>query len=125
MQISTLTLPDSLIWADEHTPQAVAQTMRRALDGSPVVYYSTLTAGRSITLKSASDTGWITHAQVEALAALAAVAGAVYTLTIRGASYDVMFAHHEPPALEAVPLWPISNPQAGDFYLATIKLITV
>ncbi len=125
MILSTLTLPDDLIWTDEHTPQTVAQTMRRALDGSPVVYYSTLTAGRSITLKSESDSGWITHAQVEALAALAAVAGAVYTLTLRGASYDVMFAHHEPPALEAIPLWPLVDPQPDDKYLATIKLITV
>jgi hypothetical protein len=36
-----------------------------------------------------------------------------------------MFRHHEAPAFEARPLVNVANPQAGDFYLATLKFLTV
>jgi len=125
MILDTLPLPPGLVWTDEHTSASVAQTMRRALDGSLVVYYAGLVAGRPITLESTETAGWITRAQADALAALAASPGAVYTLTLRGQAYQVMFRHHEPPAFSASGLWPYANPQAGDYYRAVIKLMTV
>jgi len=36
-----------------------------------------------------------------------------------------MFRHHDPPAFEAKPLIARPNPSADDFYLATLKLMTV
>jgi hypothetical protein len=36
-----------------------------------------------------------------------------------------MFRHQDTPAFEAKPLVNKASPQAGDFYLATVKLMTV
>ena len=125
IQLDTLVLSDNLIWSDETSSYAVAQTMRRALDGSPVVFYAGQPAGRSITLQSAADTGWLTRDQIEALLLLAASPGAVYSLTIRAQTFTVMFRHHDAPAVKAEPLWPYSNPQPGDYYTAILKFITL
>lgn len=118
-------LPPGLLWSDEFAAQPVAQTVRRTLDGSVVVFYGQLQAGLPITLESESDAGWLTRAQVEAIALRAASPGGVYSLTLRGQTFQVMFRHHEPPAFEARPLINRADPQPGDFYLATLKLMTV
>ena len=99
--------------------------MRRTLDGSVVVFYGEMRAGLPITLESEPDAGWLTRAQVEALALRAASPGGVYTLMLRGQSWSVMFRHQEAPAFEAKALVPMANPQPGDFYLATLKLMTL
>lgn len=124
-RLDTLSLPAGLHWADEHAYSPVAQTVRRPLDGSLVVYYAPLAAGRPITLASGEDHGWMRRSTVDALAVLAASPGAVYTLTLRGIDHRVMFRHHEPPTFEARPLWPLANPGPDDWYLATLKLMTV
>ena len=118
-------LPAGLLWSDEWTASRVAQTVRRTLDGSVVVFYGQLQAGLPITLESESDAGWLTRTQVEALALRAASPGGVYTLSLRGQTWSVMFRHHEAPAFDARPLVSLANPQAGDFYLATLKFMTV
>lgn len=125
IQIDAVQLPAGLIWSDEHAAQAVAQSARRALDGSLVVTYAALQKGREITLESREDSGWLTKSQVDALRLLADSPGGVYTLTLRAIAYQVMFRHHAPPAFEAAPLFPFHNPQPGDRYLAVIRLITV
>lgn len=125
IRLDTLVLPDGLVWQDEFAAQPVAQNVRRTLDGGMVVFYGELRAGQPITLASEPDAGWLTRAQVEALALLAASPGGVYPLTLRNRTFQVMFRHQEPPALEARPLVPRANPQPGDFHLATIKLMTV
>ena len=118
-------LPVDLLWSDEWAASSVAQTVRRTLDGGLVVFYSELRAGWPITLESQPDAGWLTRAQVEAVALRAASPGGLYTLTLRGHTWQVMFRHHTAPAFEARPLVSVANPQAGDFYLATLKLMTV
>lgn len=120
-----LVLPADLLWSDEFTAGAVAQSTQRALDGSLVVFYGPRQAGQAITLESQPDAGWLTRTQVEAIALRAASPGGLYTLNLRGQTWQVMFRHHDAPAFEAKPLVPVANPQAGDFYLATIKLMTV
>jgi hypothetical protein len=125
IQLDTIALPTSLIWSDEHAAQAVAQSARRTLDGSLLVLYAALQKGRAITLESREDAGWLTKTQVDALRLLADSPGGVYTLTLRGTPYQVMFRHHEPPAFSATPLFPFVNPQPGDRYLAVIRLMTV
>lgn len=125
IRLDTIQLPDGLVWQDEFAAPPVAQNVRRTLDGGLVVFYGELRAGLPITLASEPDAGWLTRAQVEALALLAASPGGIYTLTLRGQTFQVMFRHHEPPAFEARPLVSLANPQPGDFHLATIKLMTV
>ncbi len=125
IQLDAIQLPDGLLWPDEYASQAVAQTVKRTLDGSPVVFYSGLSKGREITLESGQDTGWLTKTQVEAVKLLADSPGGVYTLTLRGIAYEVMFRHHDAPAFDAQPVIPFQNPEADDFYIVRIKLLTV
>ena len=120
-----ISLPAGLLWSDEFAASQVAQSVRHTLDGSVVVFYGQLQAGLPITLESEADSGWLTRAQVEALALRAASPGGVYLLQLRGQTWTVMFRHHEAPAFDARPLVPVANPQPGDFYLATLKLMTV
>ena len=120
-----ISLPVDLLWSDEWVASTVAQTVRRTLDGGLVVFYGELRAGLPITLESQPDAGWLTRTQVEAIALRAASPGGLYTLTLRGQTWQVMFRHHDAPAFEARPLVSVANPQAGDFYLATLKLMTV
>ncbi len=120
-----ISLPVDLLWSDEWAASTVAQTVRRTLDGGLVVFYGELRAGLPITLESQPDAGWLTRTQVEAIALRAASPGGLYTLNLRGQTWQVMFRHHDAPAFEARPLVSVANPQAGDFYLATIKLMTV
>jgi hypothetical protein len=120
-----ISLPAGLYWTDEFAVTHVAQTVRRTLDGSMVVFYGELRGGLSITLESEPDAGWLTRTQVQAIALRAASPGGVYPLQLRGQSWLVMFRHQDPPAFEAKPLVSLANPQAGDFYLATLKFMTV
>ena len=118
-------LPVDLLWSDEWAASTVAQTVRRTLDGGLVVFYGELRAGLPITLESQPDAGWLTRTQVESIALRAASPGGLYTLNLRGQTWQVMFRHQDAPAFEARPLVSVANPQAGDFYLATLKLMTV
>lgn len=125
IRIDNVVLPDGLVWTDEFAAQPVAQTVRRTLDGSVVVFYGQHSGGLPITLESEPDAGWLTRTQVEALKLRADSPGGIFTLELRGQVYQVMFRHHEPPAFEAKPLVALAHPQPGDFYLATLKLMTV
>ena len=118
-------LPADLLWLDEWTAARVVQTVRRTLDGALVVFYGQVTGGLPITLESQADAGWLTGSQVGGPCPTGGQSGGLYTLTLRGQTWRVMFRHHEAPAFEARPLVPLANPQPGDFYLATIKLMTV
>jgi hypothetical protein len=125
IRLDTVALPDGLVWTDEFAAQPVAQTVRRTLDGSVVVFYGQHSGGLPITLESEPDAGWLTRTQVEALKHRADSPGGIYTLELRGQVFQVMFRHQEPPAFEAKPLVALARPQPGDFYLATLKLMTV
>lgn len=120
-----INLPAGLLWPDEFSAARVAQSVRRTLDGSVVVFYGEMRAGLPITLESEPDAGWLTRTQVEAIALRAVSPGGVYTLVLRGQSWQVMFRHQDAPAFVANALVPMANPQPGDFYLATLKLMTV
>ncbi|AFL76243.1 hypothetical protein [Thiocystis violascens] len=124
IQLDTLTLPDGLDWPDEFDTSAIGQSVRRRLDGGLVVYPRALAAGRSITLVAPNDQP-LTRAQAAALEALAAVVGASYALTLRDESFQVMFRHHDPPALDLTPLVDYADPIDSDFVVGTVKLFTV
>jgi hypothetical protein len=125
ISLDGITLPAGLLWSDEFAAAPVAQTVRRTLDGSMVVFFGAQRQGLPITLASQLDQGWLTRSQVEAVRLRADSPGGVYLLALRGQTRPVMFRHHEGPAFEATPLVLLANPGAGDFYLATLKLMTV
>jgi len=123
--LDTIPLPSGLIWTNEYDAQQVAQTVQRTLSGGTVVFHAPITSGQLITLQSESDAGWADRTTVQALQSRAAVAGGIYTLTLRGTSRQVMFAHHDAPALQATPVFHIAAPGASHPYLITLKLITL
>ena len=122
---NALSLPDGLKWEDEFSSAKVVQTVKRTLAGSPVVFYGQRLAGIPITLSSSADEGWATRNVVQSLASMADVPGAVYTLSLRGVSYSVVFRHDMPPAFKADPVINVSDPQSGDYYMVKINLMTV
>jgi hypothetical protein len=124
IRLDTLDLPDGLDWPDEFATGTIGQSVRRRLDGGIVVYPRALAAGRSITLVAPNDQP-LTRAQAAALEALAAVVGASYTLTLRDAAFQVMFRHHDPPAIDLTPLVDYADPIDDDVVVGTIKLFTV
>jgi hypothetical protein len=114
-----------MVWTDRYTSTKVAQTVQTTLGGVPVVYSQALIAGAPITLQATEDTGWLTGAQVEAIMDMADQPGAVFELSVDGATKQVVFRHHDGVAFEASPLVPRLNQQPGDYFTATLKLMTV
>lgn len=122
--LATVTLPAGLRWIDEYATIPVAQTVRARLDGGWAVYPRTVTGGRSITLVAADDY-WLTRAQADALATLAAHPGTTYALTLRNQSFTVIFRHHDPPALDLSPMVDWDDAVSADPVVGSIKLMTV
>lgn len=118
-------LSGSLQWTDKEAWQSVAQTTVRTLGGGLVIRTQALSAGRPVTLEATEETGWITRAQLNQVLSLANVPGAVYTLVVHSESFNVVFRHDEPPAVDFRPLQPRATPQAGDYYIGVMKFLTV
>lgn len=125
ISLGGVALNDNMIWADRHRWSPVAQSVRQTLGGAQIVYSSSLMGGRPITLVAVEDQGWLTLAQLQAVQEMADQSGAVYTLVIDSESYQVVFKHDDPPALEFSPLIARATPVSGDFFIGVIKLMTV
>ena len=129
MQLHTLTLPLGLQWADEWDLSAtISSPTKRRRDGGMAIYPRALAAGRPITLV-APDFHPLTRAQANALAALAAVPGASYTLTMPlrpGApEFLVAFRADGEPPLELRPVIDYPDPEDDDLVAGTIRLMTL
>lgn len=134
--IAGIELPYDIQWVDEYTAWRVGQIIRPTLTGALVVQESALQAGRPITLRGFDDGGMryvapITLATLDALRALEESAGgANLTLVLPAAggttrTFPVRFRRTDAPAIEAVPIKYQVPAEAGDWFLATIRLIQV
>ncbi|MEO5332858.1 MAG: hypothetical protein H7839_12615 [Magnetococcus sp. YQC-5] len=117
-QLGEVSLPDGLLWSDRYDAAPVDQTVVRTLGGKPVIQAQQRMGGRPITLVAHQEAAWLDRSTVEALAGMAALAGASFTLTWEEWSGTVLFRHETPPALTMAPLWP-----EHDQFTGTIKLI--
>lgn len=120
-----ITLSEHMIWEDEDTYSDVASSFNRTLAGNAVVRDQQLSKGRPVTLVAQIDQGWLTKTQVDQVRVLANTANGAYSLTIESQTFNVKFRHHEQPAFIADALIKRNNPDAGDYYTCTIKLMTV
>jgi len=121
---TTVTLNPDLFWEDENNWHPVEQTAERTLTGDLIVQVAERTAGRPITLRPEDDSSGATSlTDLSQLRNWAAVPGQVMTLTLRGVSRSVMFRHHDGAAIEARPWVHRSDVQAGDWYMATVRLM--
>ena len=121
---TTVALPDDFLWRDEHDWQPVEQAVNRSLTGALIIDVRQRLLGRPITLEPPDEgAAWMTRGTLAQLQAWAAVPGQTMTLSLRGATYTVMWRHHEDPALSAKPVIAYADFDASDFVLATLKLM--
>lgn len=113
-------LPDQLVWEGQYDWAPVSQEVVRTLSGTHVIFTSPLLGGRPITLVATESIAWFSQSQVDDLQRLAGQPGAIHTLVWEDTSLSVVFRHHEPPALVAVPIYP-----AATLYTGTVKLFEV
>ena len=125
LTLNGIALDPSLIWSDRDAFSPVAQSTTRTIGGRMVVEPSGISKGRPITFVSERNQGWVDYATVLSLKGLAQVAGGTYALVVGSETFTVMFRHEEAPAFEATPLIKRLNPDPEDWFLVTIKLMTV
>lgn len=130
--LGALSLTGDLQWIDEYATGSdlVGQQVTTSVTGAQIIQASAQQAGRKVTLQgqmSGRDGfGAITRAQVDALRALAATPGTVYTLTLTdGRAFACVFRRDDGAAVEAAPLKHVWPPQPDDLYFPTIRLILV
>lgn len=123
--LTTVTLPDDLIWTDRHAWSPVEQTVATSITGAALVDLGTRQNGRPITLSGDERHAWMTYAVVDQLKAWADVAGKQLTLTIGATSFDVLFRHHDRPAIDVNPVVDFNTPDAQDFFFGTLKFMEV
>jgi len=122
--LDSITLPDDLIWTDEHNWQSIEQSQSRSLGGRLFVQSRQLIKGRPITLTGYEDAAWIDRATLDALYVLAEQ-NITMTLTLNDAStYQVLFRYEE-QAIEAAAVIDYNNPDVDDFYTLVVKMVIV
>lgn len=125
---TSLALHPDLYWSDENNWHPVEQVVERSVTGALIVQSAARTdsKGRPITLAPIDEqSAWMTRAAVLQLRNWAAVAGQVLTLTLMGATYEVMFRHQDGAAIEATPVVHFNSVANEDFYRVTIRLMVV
>lgn len=120
-----ITLNPNMIWAERFGYSPVTQEVLTTLGGTPIVYSRAMKAGMPITLLALQDQGWLTLSTVEAVQISANTPGAEYNLVIGAESFQVVFRHHDQPAVEMIPLLTRAVPLAGDYFIGQIKLMTI
>ncbi len=126
---ATLPLPDDLIWTDELTWSAVAQSTERSITGALLVDAMARNGGRPITLAGEGNSAWILRSDLLTLKSWAALPGQQFTLTVRGEVFTVLFDHgtdEETRALAMSAVVDYSDPEATDYYCSlTLRFIEV
>lgn len=123
--VTTVELPDDLLRTDEHAYSPVRQSVSNTLTGALWIDTSTAQGGEPITLSGGATYGHIPRSLFAQLRALADVGGKIYTLTYRSVSYQVVWRHEEPPALDARDLIDYSDPQPTDLVVPVLKFTRV
>lgn len=126
---TTLVLDPDLYWKDEFDWYAIEQSAERSLTGALIVDEGVRLEGRPITLTQPDDTSaWMPRATLTQLQAWEAQIGLKLTLSLRGVNYLVQFRRFDGQPLEARPTVFVADPEPGelgDFFLTTVRLITV
>lgn len=109
---TTLALSDRLDWTDEFDWHPVEQATSYSTTGALLIDVATRQAGRPITLQGTDTQAWMTRAEMEQLAAWAAIPGAQMTLTLRSVAREVIFDHAQ-GGFSAQPVWRLLD---GEIY---------
>lgn len=124
--VTTITLPEDLLWVDEFSWNPVQQSAEATITGALIVQSATKLAGRQITLQPEDDdSAWMTRTVLEQVRNFAAEAGKEMVLTLRGQPHDVVFRHQEGSAIESSPVVHYNDVDPGDFYRVTLRLMEI
>lgn len=122
---AVVTLPDDLLWTDEHAWTPAVAAVSYLLTGALLVESSARQKGRPITLVGGADMAWVTHATVKTLYDWASQPGRQFELLFSdGRVFTVVFRHHEIP-IEAEPVLGFPARHDSDFYRFTLRLMEV
>lgn len=115
-------LPDRLLWIDEYAWSPVVTEARTGTNGMLLVHVGTRLAGRPISLDGHGGNAWITRAQCDQMDAWAALAGATFTLLLRGAARTVLLIE-----FQAEPIWKLLDGEHTPelLYVPSFKFIEV
>ncbi len=120
--IVVITLPDDIVWTDELAWSPVAQSVKFSVDGAAIAQESTKLSGRTVTLKSPPDAGWITRTTILAILA-AATSRPTVTVSLSGYSnMTLKFRFDNGTCLEVSPAYIQALPPTGD-HLYTIDAL--
>ncbi len=126
---ATLSLPDDLLWSDEHTWSPVVSSVSYLITGALLVQSAARQAGRDITLVGAADMAWVTRSVVNLLRDWAAlpldsVTGRFELTLMDGRIFTVAFRHAD-GAMEAEPVTGFPARNDSDFYRITLNLMQI
>ena len=124
----TIVLPPDLVWSDEFAWSPVSQNTERSVTGALLVDVSTRQGGMPITLTGTERHAWLLRPEVQALRAWLALPEQVFTLTINGQAFTVLFDHGTDEVSRAfvvAQLVDYSDPAPQDYYCSvTLRFIT-
>lgn len=124
---TALELPEDLIWTDELTWSAVAQSKERGIWGTLIVDAMARNGGQPITLVGDGDSAWITRGVLLTLNAWARIPGQRFTLELLGQTFTVIFDHgtdEETRAMAMSAVVEYSDPEESDYYCSlTLRFI--
>lgn len=118
-------LSSSLQWVNRDGSFRIAQRIRMTTGGGAKVYQQRLHAGIPIVLEANEETGWFTNEMREAMLARADTLGTVFVFEYFGSSYNVVFNHSTPPAVSFEKIIYRQVPDAGDYFMGQLLLVTV
>ena len=118
--LDSIELPDQVLWREQFASQDVAQDVTPLLGGNVHVSAAPVLSGQSMTLLFSEGVAWADQVIVDAIQALAKQAASVFTLQWEGVTYNVVFRHHEAPAVQFEPLWPLHDQYTGEVRLMRV-----
>ena len=120
---TTLSLPPDLIWADELTWSAVAQSTERGIFGTLIIDAMARNGGRPITLQGDGDSAWIDRGTLRTLGAWAQTPGLRMALDVRDEIFTMVFDHGPEEETRAIAMSAVidySDKQDGDYYCSLV-----
>lgn len=127
---TTVTLSEDLLQVEEHGWSPIRTSETQTLTGALWVDVSVVQAGQPLILAGGIDRdgfpyGLMTRAEFTTLRAMADTAGLECTLIHRGVTYQVIWRHAEPPALDARDLIDYADPLPTDWVIPTLKFTRI
>lgn len=123
--VTTVSFTDDLMWQDEFAWRPVEHAQEYSVIGALIVQSAERLEGQPITLAAPdAESGWLLRSALDQFLVWSAVPGKQMTLTYRGVSRTVIWRHQD-GAIEAAPVVPYADVQAGDFYRATLRLMRI